>query len=294
MTLTGSRVGSGWLALREAADARARADDLVGELLRGRATAGPTVVCDLGSGTGSMLRWLAPRLAGPQHWVLVDHDPALLAVAAGQQPPASADGAPVTVETRCQDLTRLSSDDLAGASLVTGSALLDVLSREEVYRLVTSCLAAGCPTLLTLSVTGRVALEPADPLDPHLCAAFNDHQRRTAGGRRLLGPDGAVVAASAFARGGATVETRRSGWWLAAADTELALSWLLGWVAAACQRRPELAPLAAAYLELRRGQADEGRLRVWVQHCDLLALPAEWAARGEPDEAGARTHGQQR
>ncbi len=292
MTLTGTRVGSGWLALREPADARARAGDLVEELRRGGAAAGPTVVYDLGSGTGSMLRWLAPRLAGPQHWVLVDHDPVLLAVAAGQQPPASADGAPVTVETRCRDITRLSSDDLARASLVTGSAMLDVLSCEEVDRLVASCLRAGCATLLTLSVTGRVALEPADPLDPHLRVAFNDHQRRTAGGRRLLGPDAAAVAASAFARGGASVETRPSDWWLAGPDTELALSWLLGWVAAACQQRPELAPLAAAYLERRRRHADEGRLRVCVPHCDLLALPAERAAGSEPDEAGHRTHGQ--
>ena len=41
----------------------------------------PLLVHDLGSGTGSMVRWLAPRLPGPQHWVLHDRDPDLLAAA---------------------------------------------------------------------------------------------------------------------------------------------------------------------------------------------------------------------
>ena len=58
------------------------------------------VVHDLGSGTGSMGRWLAPLLDGPQHWVLHDRDPDLLHVAADAPAPASADGSPVTVETR--------------------------------------------------------------------------------------------------------------------------------------------------------------------------------------------------
>ena len=43
-------------------------------------------VHDLGSGTGSMARWLAPRLPGPQHWVLHDRDAGLLARAAGTLP----------------------------------------------------------------------------------------------------------------------------------------------------------------------------------------------------------------
>ena len=40
------------------------------------------MIHDLGSGTGSMSRWLAPRLPGPQHWVLHDRDADLLARAA--------------------------------------------------------------------------------------------------------------------------------------------------------------------------------------------------------------------
>ena len=136
-----------------------------------------------------MGRWLAPRLSDAQRWVLYDWDADLLAHAAADMPGTAADGSPVAVETRGRDISRLRLDDLAGASLVTASALLDMLTREEIERLVRSCVDAGCPGLFTLTVTGRVELAPADPLDGHIVAAFNDHQRRTTGGRRLLGPD---------------------------------------------------------------------------------------------------------
>ncbi|HET9517433.1 MAG TPA: class I SAM-dependent methyltransferase, partial [Actinoplanes sp.] len=121
-----------WLALREGADADARSVALIDAL------AGPAqhrVIHDLGCGTGSMSRWLAPRLPGPQHWVLHDHDPALLEHAAATMPATAADGAEITVETRQHDITRLTAVDLAGAHLVTCSALLDLLTDGEVDQL---------------------------------------------------------------------------------------------------------------------------------------------------------------
>ena len=67
-----------WLALREPADAAARVPALV-DRLRPHLPDGPLTVRDLGCGTGSMGRWLAPLLAGPhQHWVLHDRDATLL------------------------------------------------------------------------------------------------------------------------------------------------------------------------------------------------------------------------
>jgi hypothetical protein len=149
----------------------------------------PPVVHDLGCGSGSMARWLAPRLPGPQHWVLHDWDAELLANVETDVRVTATDGAPVTLETRQRDITRLVRDELAGASLVTASAVLDLLTAEELGRLVRACVAAACPVLLTLTVVGRVDVVPADPLDGCFGDAFNAHQRRTAGGgRRLLGP----------------------------------------------------------------------------------------------------------
>src|SRR5215218_2153848 len=101
------RVSSSWLALREPADAAARADDLVEYVRRRLRAGGGPVIHDLGCGTGAMGRWLAPRLPGPQHWVLHDRDADLLEVAAIDRPA-------VTVEKRMSDITRLRAGDLRG------------------------------------------------------------------------------------------------------------------------------------------------------------------------------------
>ncbi|MET8226452.1 class I SAM-dependent methyltransferase [Streptomyces sp. NPDC005301] len=262
-----------WLELREAADAAARAHDLLGplrtrlaDLSRG---GNGLVVHDLGCGTGSMGRWLAPLLDGPQHWVLHDRDPYLLHFASVRAPRAAADGSPVTVTTQRGDIGRLTADGLAGASLVTASALLDVLTRDEVEVLAAACVDAGCPALLTLSVAGRVRLTPADPLDDEIADAFNAHQRR--GG--LLGPDAVTVARETFVRHGATVREHASPWRLGAAHAALTAEWLRGWVAVAVEQRPELADAAEAFLRRRLAACEAGELLVDVQHTDLLALP---------------------
>ena len=274
------RVSSQWLRLREPADAAARSLALARGAARavaGRHSDGaggaPMVVHDLGSGTGSMAWWLAPLLDGPQHWVLHDRDPDLLRVAAAAAAPAAGDGSPVTVETRLGDLIALDAEVLDGATLLTTSALLDMLTGDELDRLVRTCVGAGCPTLMTLSVTGDVRLSPSDPLDDELRAAFNDHQRRTTGGRTLLGPDAVRAAARAFVRLGARVEVQPSPWRLGDGDTALLREWLDGWVDAACEQRPELATAAGAYLARRDEDLTHGRLVATVPHLDLLAVP---------------------
>ncbi|WP_405962831.1 trans-aconitate methyltransferase [Streptomyces sp. NBC_00723] len=260
-----------WLELREPADAAARSMELLDPLrirlanLPGR---GGLAIHDLGCGTGSMGRWLAPRLDGAQHWILHDRDPYLLHFAAVASPRAGADGSRVTVETRRGDVARLTPDALLGASLVTASALLDVLTREEVETLAAACAGAGCPALLTLSVAGRVELSAPDPLDDEIAAAFNDHQRR--GG--LLGPDSVTVACEAFAAHGATVKVHPSPWRLGPENVGLTAQWLRGWVGAAVEERPELAERAEAYLAARLAACAAGELHVTVHHSDLLAL----------------------
>ncbi|MEV3987514.1 class I SAM-dependent methyltransferase [Streptomyces sp. NPDC049837] len=266
-----------WLALREAADAAARAPELLGPLrsylAEGTQPGAVLVIRDLGCGTGSMGRWLTPRLAGPQHWVLHDHDARLLGLAAERLPRTGADGARVTVTTRQGDIARLTAGELAGTGLVTASALLDLLTREEVDRLAAACAGAGCPVLLALSVVGRVELTPADPLDGAIGSAFNDHQRRLDHGRRLLGPDAVVAAREIFASHGMAVRVRPSPWRLGADESALTAEWLRGWVGAAREQRPDLAPRATAYLRRRLEACEAGELRVVVHHSDVLALP---------------------
>ncbi|GAA1425468.1 hypothetical protein GCM10009601_32470 [Streptomyces thermospinosisporus] len=269
-----------WLQLREPADADARAHELL-DPLRIRLANLPhrsegLIIHDIGCGTGSMGRWLAPHLDGPQHWILHDRDPYLLHFAAVASPRSSADGSRVTVETRRGDVARLTPDALTGASLVTASALLDVLTREHIETLAAACAGAGCPALLTLSVAGRVELTEPHEMDQEITEAFNSHQRR--GG--LLGPDAVTVAAEAFSAHGATVRLHPSPWRLGPGQAALTEQWLRGWVGAAVEERPELKERADAYLAERLEACAAGQLRVVVHHTDLLALcrPSDGAA----------------
>ena len=273
MTVAATRVSPGWLDLREAADAVARSRALVERLRRHLGDRERLVVHDLACGSGAMGRWLASLLTGPQHWILHDRDPYLLALAEARPPGPAADGASVTAETRLSDVTLLDAGDLAGASLVTVSALLDLLTEDELSGLVEACAGAGCPVLVTLSVTGRVALVPPDPLDPRVAAAFDAHQRRTTSRGRLLGPDAAETAADAFRRAGADVLAAASPWRLGPRDAGLVREWLTGWIGAACDQDPALAADADAYRGRRLRDAAAGRLAVTVDHADLLVLP---------------------
>jgi hypothetical protein len=267
------RVSSEWLALREPADAAARSRELVERLVRAPPAGGGRVIHDLGCGTGAMGRWLAPLLPGPQHWVLHDRDTDLLELAVVDPPGPAADGSTVTIECRHSDITRLQPGDLAGAHLITASALLDMLTEDELTRLVGACAGASGPVLLTLSVTGRIGLTPADPLDQRLGAAFNAHQRRTTERGRLLGPDAVVRAVEKFGGFGAEVLAQPSPWRLGAARAELAAEWFAGWVGAACEQQPELAAEADTCTRRRLALARSGQLAITVDHADLLVLP---------------------
>jgi hypothetical protein len=267
------RVGPEWLVLREPADAAARSAELAERLGRRLPAAGRLVIHDLGGGSGAMGRWLAPRLRGPQHWVIHDRDAGLLELAVTDPPRAAADGRSVSVDSRETDIAGLGQGDLAGASAVVASALLDILTAHELAGMLGTCVAIGCPILLALTVVGRVALTPADPLDARMAAAFNAHQRRTTMAGRLLGPDAVAAVVEELRGTGAEVLVRPSPWRLDSADADLTAVWFGGWVDAACEQEPALAADAGAYRDRRLAQAAAGELACTVDHADLLVLP---------------------
>src|SRR3954470_21838171 len=126
-------IAADWLALREPADTRTRdavAEEIVPPLLERLEKAAETGVriVDLGAGTGANLRWLAPRLPHPdrQQWLLVDHDPGLLARGPVQATAVRAD---------VVDLGTVLAEH-GGADLVTAAALLDLLKPAEVTAIV--------------------------------------------------------------------------------------------------------------------------------------------------------------
>ncbi len=263
-----------WLLLREPADGAARSAELAERLGRHISAAATLVIHDLGGGSGAMGRWLAPRLPGPQHWVVHDRDVGLLELAVADAPGPAADGTTVTVEARRSDIIRLAPGDLAGASLIVASALLDMLTADGLAGMLGACTGIRCcPMLLGLTVVGRVALTPADPLDARLAAAFDAHQRRTTAAGPLLGPDAVAAAVDELRGTGAELVVKPSPWRLDAAHADLTAEWLDGWVAAACEQEPALATEAGAYRGRRLAQAAAGELAVTVDHADLLVLP---------------------
>lgn len=266
-------VSSDWLALREPADAAARSLALAlaaAELIAD----GPIVVHDLGSGTGSMMRWLAPVLPGPQTWILHDWSANLTEQAMNHVRPTDRDNAEISVFGRTGNLADLCPNDLAGASLITASALLDVLTLEELHTIVGGCVAARAPVLFSLSVTGSVQLDPWDERDSAFEGAFNAHQVRYANGRRQAGRHAPPIARDLFAAAGWQVRQSSTLWRMDHQQSDLLSEWFSGWVDAAVEQQPQLQGEADRYRRSRRAQLELGELNARVEHMDFLAWPS--------------------
>ena len=262
-----------WLALREAADARARSRELVARLAT--ALHGPLRCVDLGAGTGANVRYLAARLAGPQHWELRDHDADLLACARGACSALhAADGRAVTVTTAVTDLFDWAGTGWRDAQLVTASALLDLMGGQWIRSLVGEVAAADAAALLALSYDGRIGWEPGDAADDALRTAFNAHQRaRWVNDEPALGPDAGAAAASAFRDAGFRVHAATSDWCIGGDQPRLLQALIAGWVEAAAEQQPDDAGAFRAWGERRSAQVERCALRVRVGHTDCLALP---------------------
>ena len=70
---------SDWLRLREPADFAARSEALTRAVVETAPAGEPIRVLDLGTGTGSNVRYLCERLRRKQQWLAVDRSAALLA-----------------------------------------------------------------------------------------------------------------------------------------------------------------------------------------------------------------------
>ncbi|NKX44012.1 class I SAM-dependent methyltransferase [Roseicyclus persicicus] len=244
-----------WLALRDPADRAAR-DAVLAR--RAAEAAGPApVIVDLGCGTGATWRVLAPLLPAGARWRFVDNDPALLAIAAA----AAGDGAEA-VEADLGDLDAL---PLAGATLVTASALLDLMPEAWVAGLARRL---GVPFYAALSYDGRMDWTPDDPRDAAVTAAFNRHQRGDKGLGPALGPDAADRSAAILRAAGFDVLTADSPWVLGPDMAALQRELTDGIAAAAHEAG---APEAPGWGCDRHAAADRTRCR--IGHLDLLALP---------------------
>ncbi len=262
-----------WLALREPADHGAINAEVRRALttrLRARGNGGLRIV-DLGCGSGSNLRGLAPWLAGSaQHWVLVDYDPALLAHAQTHPLP---DVLGLTFETREADLNSADLDALfAGADLVTAAAFFDLASRATVDAIAAATVRAGAIFATVLSYDGVAAFLPPTPTDGDMLRLFNTHQRTDKGLGAALGPDATDALEHAFQSAGYRTQRGDSPWVLRDPDqADLRLALERGWAAAVAETGQLPADTISAWLDARASVGDAVTI---VGHEDLIAYPS--------------------
>lgn len=200
-----SEFSSQWLTMREAADHRSRNKALREQLnavltLSRTSDSPPLRIIDLGSGTGSNLRGLAPYLDGDQHWTLIDYDPKLIEAAglalkewADSVDPKSNTtlhlkkaGKHIQVDFLCTDLSENIETILEQpADLLTAAAFFDLVAESWLERF---CSALCTPLYTVLTYDGSEQWLPKHPADDQALRAFHAHQATDKGFGLAAGP----------------------------------------------------------------------------------------------------------
>lgn len=256
-----SGFSAAWLAVREPADAAARSASLVSFVGRGPQRTALRGL-DLGGGTGANIRYLSPKLAGPQLWTIVDHDAALL------------EAAPAHATRRHLDLNAAVDDGqlFEGCSLVTASALLDLVSERWLAKLVERCRAAGADVLFALTYDGRLVCSPEEPEDEEVRRLVNAHQKRDKGFGPALGPDATERAMELLSAAGYETKQEQSDWNLTAGTETVQRELVSGWADAASDIAPERKTALAGWRSRRLAHIDQGRSRIVVGHVDVAGI----------------------
>jgi len=282
---------STWLQLREPADAAARSDGLTRTIVDALADRETVQVLDLATGTGSNLRYLAPRLRGRQRWLVIDRDSALLAMLpelmsswgtdrryevdtiGGNECLIRNEQLECQVESRSMDLNSLDEVDIfAGRQLVTASALLDLVSEKWLRALAARCREVGAAALFAITYNGWSSCSPAEPEDEMIRDLLNRHQKTDKGlGGSAAGPDAAAWAARCFADTGYRVWTEPSDWILGSPEQKLQRRLIDGWAGAATELASDNASGIAQWRARRIGHVDASRSRIVVGHFDVAA-----------------------
>jgi SAM-dependent methyltransferase len=277
-----------WLALREPFDRVARSRRLAARLAE-VLPARPRIM-DLGAGTASLFRFLAPIIGRAQAWTIVDADEALLGYAFARTADwAEARGLRVTTPGRAllihtpQGAWRIEAlatdfgDDpsrlpFATHDAVVCSALMDLVSAAWAERLAA---ALHVPFLACLNVDGRDRFRPAHPDDRLIARGFARDMRRDKGFGRAMGADAPATLARLFAARGFRVATAPSDWIIPQIAGPMLEAMVHGHAAAAANALPAAATRIAAWEQARLALLARGRLALTIGHRDLLALPAE-------------------
>ncbi|HVG78568.1 MAG TPA: class I SAM-dependent methyltransferase [Patescibacteria group bacterium] len=281
-----------WLELREPHDWAARDTALVDGLVRALPDVPALRVVDLGTGTGSNLRYLMRRLPVAQEWLLVDKSPGVLrwtaqrtsawAAAHGLQVEPAGDGFTVRGDSvNCRVCVRQQDLDLPierglfdDRHLVTGAALLDLVSDTWIREVADRCREARAAALFVLTYNGQTAFEPHDAGDDLARDLLNAHQLRDKG---LGGPAaGSLAHARAvhwFVDAGFEVREATTDWDIDATAALFQRALIDGLAGAAVEQRPDTAATMSSWRTRRLGHLEGGRSRAIVGHHDVAAWP---------------------
>lgn len=263
-----SGFSSQWLALREPLDVAARDRTVEAAFLEHVPAAAPRIL-DLASGAGSTVAALKDQLPEDTGWLLTDHDPALLEVAASRWRGKSTGDLSVLQIDLAGDVVAL---PFAEVDALSTSAFLDLVSEPFLQRFVNCVVGAGKPFLASLTYDGRIGFEPAAPLDETMRSALNDDQLSDKGFGKALGPGAAPRAVELFKASGYNVVQGRSDWQIGPSDTGFLEEFLGGWSRLGTRygaTREDVEAWRTGHLE----QAKSGRFRCTVGHIDFAAFP---------------------
>jgi hypothetical protein len=295
-----SGFSAAWLALREPVDHRSRnamLQNQVVDFLNQRAPVAPGLmhITDLGSGTGSNLRALAPHFGTMQCWTLVDYDADLLRAAratllswadgaldsnapnsigvagifSGTIEPLviTKNGKTIAIQFRCADLLADYRSILnEPADLITAAAFFDLVAEPWLTEF---CAALTKPLYTVLTYDGKETWGPPDALDTDVLRAFHAHQSTDKGFGAALGPRAAERLQSLLQGRGFTTVCAPSPWRMDYRDHALIEQLALG-TASAVREIGMLANSAIDQWEQARLQASHCE----IGHIDLFAYPA--------------------
>ena len=277
-----------WLQLRQPADAASRSAALLQQLSQRISQHHPLRVVDLGAGTGANLLYMAPRLSGEQHWLLLDSDAELLGLlpqrltqwftGTGFRVEQSGDLMVIHgPDFECQvrslllDLScELDKCELTGQSLVTASALLDLVSESWLRDLAARCYANGVVVCFALTYDGRLQINPAASLDQRVRELVNRHQHGDKGFGAALGPRAVGMAKQIFGELGYEVRSAPSDWFLGPDQQTLQARLVEGWLQAATEMGLEETRSLLTWQKYRRGLIDNLNSSIQVGHQDLV------------------------
>ena len=283
---------SEWLALREPADHRARHAGLCSQMTAYFTTAQPTLgqsaeqpfrVIDLGCGSGSNLRAVAPALPPYQHWTLVDYDPALLNAALqtltlwadqAQADPAQLGNVIFTKDDKKIEVVCLQEDLAANiervlsrpVNLVTAAAFFDLVSPDWLVRF---CQALTVPLYTVLTYDGTEVWTPPHAADAAMLQAFLAHQATDKGFGLSAGPDATDIMRVALTARGFQVEVGASPWQLGQSDIGLMRALATGTAGAVAETKTVAQVVHQDWLCARLNAQ-----RCEIGHWDLWATPA--------------------